>query len=289
MTVTRRSSAPRLWLRLADGMAVVVILVTFGLSVDAMWSRPQRQPRSSVRPGIATEFRAESVGFVHLVTVDLRSPAVSVELAPVSEPNTEFRLVWLPTLLKQSGWVVAISGGDFSTPWGRYAPAGNIGRPLGTLICEGRTVQRRAGGALLWFDEYQTGHLEMASDDSHAWTAARWGLGGPRLCVTDGVANAPPDGDRRGRRTVVGLDRSGCMLTLATFESATVAESAEWLAAQGIWRAMELGTAENAGIVIDTAGSPVRATTGPQRFIVHALGIRSTSTSEPAAPSVRRR
>ncbi len=276
-------NARRLWLWIADSMAILLILITLALTAEGLWSQPQPQALHELAPGIQLERLQQLGGLLHRVTIDLRSPAVNLELAPVVDSTAEFRLFWLPTLLQKSDWTVAVSGGNFSTMWGRYAVAGQVGRPDQTLICDGRASQRRSNGALLWFDEHQTGHLEPASETSAAWTAARWGLGGDHLCVVDGRADLKPasESDRRDRRTVVGLDRSGCTLTLATFESATEQESAEWLAAAGVWRAMELGTAENAGVVIggNQAGNRHAAHTGPQRFITHALGIRSASAA----------
>ncbi len=274
-------SSSRLWLRIADGMAVIILLATALLTLDAAVSRPGPQPRTVIAPGIETESVLETIGLVQRVTVDLRSPTITIELSPLNDETRDFRLVWLPLLAQQSQWDVAISGGDFSTRWGRYALAGQKGRPEFTLICEGRTVQRETEGAILWFDEHQTGHLDAAADPSGAWTAARWGLGGRRLCVIDGKINASmvTEVSPHDRRTVVGLDRTGCKLTLATFESATAHDCAEWLAAQGLWRAMELGTAENAGIVLNVPQAAV-AKMGPRRFITHALGIRASRTQD---------
>lgn len=293
MIATPPRSSSRLWLRIADGMAVVILVATAFLAMDAATSRPRPVSRTHVAPGIVTECRAESIGLTQVVTVDLRSPDVTVEVAPVTEGPTDFRLVWLPTLSRQSQWDVAVSGGDFSTTWGRYALAGQTGHPDFALICDGRTVQRQTDGAILWFDEHQTGHLEPVAGTSTAWTAARWGVGGSQLCVVDGerIATIASESKQHDRRTLVGLDRTGCVLTLATFEWATAEDSAAWFVAQGIWRAMELGTAENAGMVINSAvaGNASLAKNGPRRFITHALGIRSARTDEPLIQTMRDR
>lgn len=280
MTSQPPRNVRQLWLRIADGMAILLILITLAITVEGLWSQPPPQALHELAPGIQLERSPQFGGMLHRVTIDLRSPAVNLELAPLVDSTAEFRLLWLPTLVRKSDWTVAVSGGNFSTMWGRYAVAGQVGRPDRTLICDGRTRQRRTDEALLWFDEHKTGHLEPASESSAAWTAARWGLGGDHLCVVDGITPLKPvrASDRRDRRTVVGLDRSGCTLTLVMFESATEQESAEWLAAAGVWRAMELGTAENAGVVIGGNHTASRHA-APQRFITHALGIRSASAT----------
>lgn len=259
-------------------MAVLVILVTVFLAVDRSRTRLQVYPQVSVAPGIEVECREESLGLIHHVTIHLREPTVRVELGPVVAAPSDYPLVWLPTWARETDWVVAVSAGDFATMWGRYALAGHSGQPRFTVIHEGRMVQERNDGAVLWFDEHQTGHLDKSTESTAYRTSARWAIGGHDPCVWNGLAAVLPEPTCRERRTVVGLDQTGCVLTLVTFESATLQQSATWLAAQGVWRAMELGTAENAGIVVNPLSSEyIKGNSMPQRFVAHALGIRSTA------------
>ncbi|HET6423445.1 MAG TPA: phosphodiester glycosidase family protein [Planctomycetaceae bacterium] len=267
------------WRRLADLMAVTVIVITAALTVQTVWSRPRVLPPTRLANGITYEGLQDSVGFVDLVTVDLRSPNIAVEVGPVVPTIEDHRLFWLPNQMQSERWAVAVSGGDFTTAWGRYAPAGDRGQPTHALIANGRTLQRQSSGMLLWFDEYQTGHIEPATENSAAWTAARWCVGTRSGLVSQGRVMDPSSTTKK-RRTCVGLDQAGCRLHMATFTSATETEAATFLSSHGAWNAMELTTAENAGLVLNAnlvknwSGIP----RGPQRFLTHALVVKTRET-----------
>lgn len=262
--------------KLADVMAVLVLAVTALMTLQVVWSHPRPKTTTPLEPGLQYEGLQTPHGFVHLVTVDLRSPNIRVELDPVVDQPGEHPLFWLPNIVATQRWSVAVSGGDFETRWGRYAPAGALGSPTQALIRHGRTERHQFTGGLLWFDEYQTGHLEPAAETSTAWSAAQWGIGGQIWLVQRGELVKNVDSTAR-RRTCLGLDQTGCHLWIASFESSTPRDGAEFLHSRGVWNALEISTDENAGIVLNetlTADWPSRPR-GPQRFITHAFAIRS--------------
>lgn len=264
------------WYKLADGMAILVLMVTVLMTLQVVWSHPQPMSVTHLEPGLQYQGLQTSTGFLHLVTVDLRSPNIRVELGSIEDPPNTHRLFWLPNEVARQGWSVAVSGGEFETRWGRYAPAGSIGRPTQAVITEGRATQRQTTGGMLWFDEFQTGHLEPAGENSAAWIAARWGIGCQTWLVQQGSVVQGIDTSTR-RRTCLGLDQTGCHLWIASFEASTQADAAAFLLSHGVWSAFEISHSENAGIVLNeslTAQWPSRPL-GPQRFITHALAIRS--------------
>lgn len=278
MKITMRPERSTLY-KLADVMAILVLAVTGLMTLQVVWSHPRPKSTTPLEPGLQYEGLQTTQGFVHLVTVDLRSPNIRVELDPVVDPPEEHPLFWLPNVVATQGWTVAVSGGEFATRWGRYAPAGAFGRPTQTIIRQGRTEQRQHTGGLLWFDEYQTGHLEPATESSAAWSAAQWGIGSQTWLVQRGelVKNAT---SAVRRRTCLGLDQTGCHLWMASFEASTPQDAAAFLHSRGAWNALEISTDENAGIVLNemlTSDWPSRPC-GPQRFITHAFAIRSQST-----------
>lgn len=268
------------WRRLADLMAVAVILITATLTVQTVWSQPRAMPPTPLAPGILYEGIADPCGFVDLVTIDLRLPNIAVEVGPEVPTATDHRLFWLSNQMRGEEWAIAVSGGEFTTNWGRYAPAGDHGVPTLALIINGRVLQRQAAGMLLWFDEYQTGRIEPASENSAAWTAARWCVGGRTGLIAQGRAMDLSSADKQ-RRTCVGLDQSGCRLFMATLAASTEREAAEFLVSRGAWNAIELATAENAGIVLNKALAEPRGllSRGPQRFITHALAVKVSPTA----------
>ncbi|HEX9028199.1 MAG TPA: phosphodiester glycosidase family protein [Anaerolineales bacterium] len=234
---------------------------------------------------------------VHLVTVDLRQPGLSLLVTP-GDARAEQSLKARTTsqFLKDYGVQLAVNGDNF-TPWHSsslmdyYPHAGDPVTPVGLAASQGVTYSPETGQEpTIYFS--RTNKASFNSPEGKIYNAISGNLmlvEEGRPAAGNGVGDLSSDQNIPQPRTALALDKRRQRLLIAVVdgrqpgysEGATLAELAEILIAAGAFTGMNLdGGGSSTLVMADKNGSPVLLNSpidnqipGRERPVGNHLGI----------------
>lgn len=267
---------------------------------------------STPYPGVRYihELRRDPVVSLHVVTVDLTNPAVSLRVVPaggekVAEGAWPTTLLSVPDVAKREGFDLAVNGdyfqmdpsdvpagdGGLGAVMGHGYRKGQRARVIGTAVTDGRQwATAPAGGTgkgspTLMIDDQGRARIDRVTTVP---AGVRQALSGFAYLVEDGRAGYPGGGGtERNAWTAVGLDRERKTLILVMADGLwdrracgiTMPEFVKEVARAGCYQAFNLDGGGSATLVMrDPAGTGEyrtlnRPTDGKARPVAEVLGI----------------
>ncbi len=281
-----------------------LVLVSAPLAV-AFWyfHRPQPPPRrEALFRGVSYErdVRTSPRPIVaHVVTIDLRDPAISFLVTPHDPARPGLRAATTSQFLAAHHAQLAING-DFFLPWWSDGPddfyprAGDPTDALGASVSNGvvRGWQVTPYSALVFAPDGAVSIVEIR-DASQALPPAKHAVSGKQMLLEEGEKTAAVSVPGQARvthpRTAAALDRSGEKLLLFAVdgrqpgysEGVTLGELADIVLEHGGHRALNLDGGGSTALVIDDGEGGVRQLNIPihtrwpwrERPVANHLGV----------------
>ena len=290
----------KLWLLFA-GASLVCLCGATGLTMVGRWSFLRRQPpavaNQTLFPGVVYTREVRSSPrplVVHVVTVDLRQPGVSLLVTP-GNPDGErsLRAQTTSAFLERHGLQLAVNGDGF-TPWYsasllRYYPhAGDPVDPLGFAASQGKIYAQGNGVApTLYISRNNRARFNLpigavynAISGNLMLVAAGKPL--PEALLAEAAGVLQP-------RTALALDKSGRKLIIVVVdgrqpgysEGATLPELAEIIIAHGGFYAMNMDGGGSSTLVMADKNGKARLLNSPidqnipgrERVVGNHLGV----------------
>ncbi len=271
------------------GICLLAVLCVLGY---VRICRPSPMPETEIFRGIHYQCvelppAADAVGRMCIIRADLGAPGVGIVVTPM-DPDAvaagwEYRMRWPDQWVKDERLAAAMTATMFEArhPWlplpGAWTRSGE------TVVADYQVNHVDPNTYLLWIDDGGLAHMELTKPPSAAVLArAKWGVGGQGVMHCPGMP-PPVKGEVRDRRCVVGIDRSGKQLFLATFESATLSATGRRLAALGVEWAMPLDGGASASLTIGPGahGVPTGPLMLPWRGVPTMIGVRAIPVLSP--------
>lgn len=277
LSTTRNLYTPgKLFLRLFAFIAIVGLACDLGglIPIATQLGQPEAS-REKLFEGIIYEriVRQEPRPMViHVVSIDLKAEGIKVFVTP-GDPDAELPLQARSTseFLSDFGLQLAINGDAFN-PWQDLGPLGYTPKsgeyvsPTGFAASNGRIYSQDTDEEPTLYI-YQNNKASMNGLIGKIYNA----ISGTALLVWNGEAAAGLEGGEAEPRSAVGLDRPGRRLIIVIVdgrqpgysEGATLAELAQILLENEIYRGMNLDGGGSSTLVVERANGQVEVLNSP--------------------------
>lgn len=228
----------------------------------------------------------EGSGLVHIVEVDLSNPGIELFVTPVApealRSGWEYRLTYLPRVVREEHLAVAINGSLFtSQSLGYLQLPGDLARSVETLVSNHAVNHLWEHTYLLAFDDRLEAWFTLSKPPSVSdLRRARWAVGGQAVDLRDarvGSSNPLPDA-----RTAVALDQSGKHLYLAVAKNISPRSMLARLAERGAWTGMMLDGGNSSTLVVGAGANAFTpgVVVGGWRPVATVFGVRAKRLHE---------